>query len=237
MMSKIRVDDEFLYRYMPELEEKIIKAYPDDRDLTHEFSESFEKKAEKFLKRVRQKERYGIPIRTGARAAASIALMLISITMISVHTDALSMERIKERFYEYTQVIRKGETEKRYHAAEEAVGEFVPLYPAYVPEGYELKIEDRDDSYLFLSYENSENVGFIIDQEQVKDGMVVGEDNEYVREEKAEILGYEGRICYKEDGTVHIWWESENTLYLAGANSFGKEELLKICESLRPKEE
>ena len=39
--------------------------------------------------------------------------------------------------------IYAGETEKRYHAPEEAVGEFVPLYPAYVPEGYELKIEDK----------------------------------------------------------------------------------------------
>lgn len=34
--------DEFLYRYVSELEEKIMKAYPDDGELTHEFSESFE---------------------------------------------------------------------------------------------------------------------------------------------------------------------------------------------------
>lgn len=235
-MSKMRVDDEFLYRYLPGLEEKIMKAYPEDGEFAHEFSKSFEKRMEKLLARVRQKERYGIPVRTGARIAAAIALILAGSAAVSVNTDALSMERIKEKLYEYTQVIHKKETEKRYYAPEEKVGEFVPLYPTYIPEGYELTIEDRDDTFLFLSYENAEGTGFIIDQEQVKDGMVVGEDNEYVREEKAEILGYEGRICYKKDGEVYIWWESENTLYLAGANSFGKEELLKICESLRPKE-
>ena len=70
-------------------------------------------KAERFLKRVRQKERYGIPIRSGVRAAAAIALILISAVMISVNTDALSMERIKERFYEYTQVIRKNGITRR----------------------------------------------------------------------------------------------------------------------------
>jgi hypothetical protein len=235
-VGKMQVDDEFLYRYMPGLEEKIMKAYPEEGEFIHEFSESFEKRMEKLLARMRQKERYGIPIRTGARIAAAIALILAGSIAVSVNTDALGMEWIKEKLYEYTQVIHKKETEKRYYAPEEKVGEFVPLYPAYIPKGYELTVEDRGDTYLFLSYENPENTGFIIDQEQVKDGMVVGEDNEYVREEKAQILGYDGKICYKEDGTVHIWWESENTLYLAGANSFGKEELLKICESLRPKE-
>lgn len=235
-MGKIRVDDEFLYRYMPELEEKLMRAYPEDGEFTHRFSASFEKRMEKLLARVRQKEKYGIPVRTGARIAAAIALILAGAAAVSVNTEALSLERIREKLYEYTQVIHKKETEKRYYAPEEKVGEFVPLYPTYIPEGYELTTEDSDGTFLFLSYENPENTGFIIDQEQVKNGMVVGEDNEYVREEKAEILGYEGRICYKEDGAVYIWWESENTLYFAGANSFGKEELLKICESLRPKD-
>lgn len=235
-MGKIQVDDEFLYQYMPKLEEKLMKAYPDNEEFTHEFSGFFEKRMEKLLTRVRQKERYGIPIKTGARIAAAIALILAGSVAVSVNTDALSLERIKEKLYEYTQVIHKKETEKRYYAPEEKVGEFVPLYPTYIPKGYELTIEDSDGTFLFLSYENPEGTGFIIDQEQVKDGMVVGEDNEYVREEEAQILGYDGRICYKEDGQVHIWWESENTLYCAGSNSFGKEELLKICESLRPKE-
>lgn len=232
-MGKIQVDDEFLYQHMPKLEEKLMKAYPEEEEIAHEFSEGFEKRMEKLLTRVRQKERYGIPIKTGARIAAAVALILAGSVAVSVNTDALNLERIKEKLYEYTQVIHKKETEKKYYAPEEKVGEFVPLYPAYIPEGYELTIEDSDGTFLFLSYENSEGTGFIIDQEQVKDGMVVGEDNEYVREEKADILGYDGRICYKEDGQVHIWWESENTLYLVGSNSFGKEELLKICESLK----
>ena len=32
-MGKIRVDDEFLYRHMPGLEEKLMRAYPDDSEL------------------------------------------------------------------------------------------------------------------------------------------------------------------------------------------------------------
>lgn len=234
-MGKIRVDDEFLYRHMPGLEEKLMRAYPDDSELAHEFSESFEKAMEKYLKRVRQKEKYGVPIRNGARIAAAFALIITSAVVVSFRTDALSMERIRTKLYEYTQVVREKETEKRYYATKEKAGEFVPLYPAYIPDGYKLMIQDEDETFLFLSYERSESDGLIIDQEQVKDGMAVGEDNEYVREEKTMILGYEGRICYKENGIIHIWWESEDTLYCVGADSLDKEELLKICESLKPK--
>ena len=55
-VGKMRVDDEFLYRYMPGLEEKIMKAYPEEGEFTHEFSESFEKRMEKLLARMRKKD-------------------------------------------------------------------------------------------------------------------------------------------------------------------------------------
>lgn len=232
-MSKIQVDDEFLYRHMPKLEEKLMKAYPEDVEFTHEFSAGFEKRMEKLLTRIRQKERYGIPIRTGARIAAAIALILAGSVVVSVNTDALSLERIREKLYEYTQVIHKKETEKRYYAPEEKVGEFVPLYPSYIPEEYELVIEDEDETFLVLSYENKRKDVLFIEQDQIVDGMVVGEDNEYVREKETDILGFTGRICYKEDGAIHIWWESENTRYLVAADNVNEKELIKVCESLK----
>lgn len=234
-MGKIQVDDEFLCRHMQELEKKIIKAYPDDEELTHKFSKEFERKMEKYIKRVRQKEKYGIPIKTGGRIAAAIALVFIGVMAASLNSDALNMERIKTKLYEYTQVEHKKETEKRYYATEEQVGEFVPLYPTYIPEGYELVIEDGDETFLVLSYENERKDVLFIEQDQIIDGMAVGEDNEYIKEERTEIQEYKGRICYKEDGALHIWWESENIRYVVAADTVAKEDLLKVCESLKAK--
>ena len=42
---------------------------------------------------------------------------------------------------------------------EGTTGEFRPLYPAYIPEGYVPAIEDRDENSLVLSYEKEDENG------------------------------------------------------------------------------
>lgn len=233
-MEKIQVDDEFLYRYMPVLEEKIMGAYPKEEELSHEFSENFDWKMEKLVKRVSQKEKYGIPVTNGKRIAAAVAAGLIGAMIVSANTKALNMETIKTKLYEFVRTVHETYTESRYSAPEDKVGEFVPLYPAYIPEGYEPEIEDGDGTFLYLSYKKDKENGFFIQQDQVQDGMSVSDDNEYIYEEETEILGYKARVSYKDNGVIHIRWESENTLYLVGAVGTQKEELLKVCESLNP---
>lgn len=232
-MSKIVVDDDFLYRHMPTLEEKIMRAYPKEEELAYEFSEEFERKMKKLMKRAAQKEKYGLPVSTGKRIAAAIAIGLIGIMAVSVNTKALNMEFIRTKLYEFTQTVYDTYIERRYTAPEDQVGEFVPLYPEYIPEGYELAIEEADDTSLLLSYENREESCLVISQEQIQDGMNVSDDNEYISESPVEILGYQGKISRKEDGQIHIRWESENTLYLVGADGLTEEELLKVCETLK----
>lgn len=231
-MSKIVVDDDFLYRHMPALEEKIMRAYPKEEELAYEFSEEFERKMERLMKRAAQKEKYGLPVSTGKRIAAAIAIGLIGVMVLAVNTKALNMEFIRTKLYEFTQTVYDTYIERRYTAPEDKVGEFVPLYPEYIPEGYELAIEEADDTSLLLSYENKEESCLVISQEQIQDGMSVSDDNEYISESPVEILGHQGKISRKEDGQIHIRWESENTLYLVGADGLTEEELLKVCESL-----
>lgn len=234
-MDRIVVNDDFLYRHMPKFEEKLLCAYPEEEEITHEFSAKFEQSMKKLIRRVRQKESYGIPVTTGKRLVASIVAAFVGALVIASNTKALNMEIIKEKLYKYTQVIYDTFTEKRYSAPEDKVGEFVPMYPEYVPEGYELAIEEVDETYLILSYEKSDSDGFIVQEDQIQDGMVVSDDNEYIREEETEILGYKAIISYKDNGSIHIRWESESTLYLVAANNLEKDELVHICESLKAK--
>lgn len=232
-MGKIRVDDDFLYQYMPALGEKIAQAYPEEEKLVHEFSEEFEKKMKKLIKRARYKEWYGIPISTAKRIAAMILVALIVFLLTAVHTKAFPMERIIEKLFSYQETVYDKETDRRFEIPEGKAGEFVPLHPTYIPEGYELVIEDGDDTFSYLSYEKSETDGFFIQQEQVLDGMIVSDDNEYIKEEKTKIHGYPGSISYKEDGQIHIRWESDSTLYWVAADQLSKDELIKICEGLK----
>ncbi|MGN0332126.1 MAG: DUF4367 domain-containing protein [Lachnospiraceae bacterium] len=231
-MSKFKVDDEFLYRYMPALEEKLFHAYPEEGELVHEFSEEFEKKMEKLINRARQKESYGIPVCTGKRIAAIIIAAMIGFLLASLHTKALPIEHILKKFYSYDEIVYEKATERRFTVPDEKSGEFKPMEPIYIPKGYELTDKDGDETFSYLCYKNPEGDSFFITQEQIIDGMVVSEDNEYVSEEEIIIHGFQGRISYKENGTIHIRWESDSTLYITAGNRLSKEELLKVCKSL-----
>lgn len=232
-MGKIQVDDEFLYRHMPSLEEKIMRAYPKEEELTHEFSEEFERKMKKLIKRAAQKEKYGLPVTTGRRIAAAVAVGLIGAMIVSMTTKALNMEYIKTKLYEFVRTVYETHTESRYSAPQDKVGEFVPLYPAYIPEGYELTIEDQDETFLVLSYEDGKGDSIFIQQEQVIDGMIFSEDNEYADEENVYIQEWEGKLYYKNDGTIRARWDTSNCIYVVSATNLSRKDVLKICESLK----
>lgn len=234
-MSKIRISDEYLYQCMPVLGEKLAGEYPKEEDMVHVFSDEFEQKMEKLKKRVRQKERYGVPITTVRRIAAAILIGLAASLAAAIHTEALTIERIKEKLYEMEQIVYDTYTESRFDVPGDKAGEFVPLYPTYVPEGYELTIDEGDEEYLTLSYENENGEGIIIGEDLIMDAMTVTDNNEFVREESAVIKGYEAHIGYRDSGSIEIRWKSDDTMYLVGADELSKEELLKVCESLEAK--
>ncbi len=62
---------------------------------------------------------------------------------------------------------------------EGTTGEFRPLYPAYIPEGYVPAIEDRDENSLVLSYEKEDEnglQGIVIAEDEITDGLLVSDD-------------------------------------------------------------
>lgn len=212
---------------MPDLEEKLFHAYPEEGELVHEFSEEFEKKMEKLINRARQKESFGIPVSTGKRIAA-----IIIAAMIGFLTASLSVEAVREKLFDFVKKVHEIYTETIYIVPEGKVGKFEPLYPDYIPRGYELTIKDTDKTFLYLCYENKEKNSFFIQEEQIKD-MSLYMDNEYIKEEEAYINNWKGKICYKKDGRIRSIWETDNCIYIVSATDLSKKKVLKICESLK----
>ena len=228
-MDRIQVTDELLYRYMPGLEEKLLDTYPTEQEIAHEFTAEFYERMQKLLKRARQKEKYGVPVTTWRRVAA-----VLSIVTISSLTVSLSVEAVRQKLYDFVQTIYESYTEFLFSSEEEKVGEFVPLYPEYIPKGYELAIGDVGDTHSFLSYENKEQGRSVfVQQDQITDGLLMAVDNEYIVKESYPKLGEEGQLCYKEEGTIRAVWKTENCLYMVSATDLPREEILKICESLK----
>ena len=229
-MSEFRVDGDFLYECMPALEEKVLQAYREEKEQPHEFSSGFERKMRQLIKRMLQKERYGFPVTTVRRAAAVI------VVAAGVMAASLSVEAVRDKVYEFVRTIYETFTETMYSVPEGTTGEFRPLYPAYIPEGYVPAIEDRDENSLVLSYEKEDEnglQGIVIAEDQITDGLLVSDDNEYVSESIVEVLGQEGTLSRKEDGYIHVRWEADGCLYMVAAGGLTEDEVLKICNSLK----
>ncbi|MCI9491167.1 hypothetical protein AALC75_24465 [Lachnospiraceae bacterium 48-42] len=172
-MSEFRVDGDFLYECMPALEEKVLQAYREEKEQPHEFSSGFERKMRQLIKRMLQKERYGFPVTTVRRAAAVI------VVAAGVMAASLSVEAVRDKLYEFVQTIYETYIETRYSVPEGTTGEFRPLYPAYIPEGYVPAIEDRDENSLVLSYEKEDEnglQGIVIAEDEITDGLLVSDD-------------------------------------------------------------
>lgn len=223
-MERMTIDDVFLYNLMPGLDEKLTSAMQENVD--YRFTDDFEKKMETLIKRGWQKRKYGIPVTTSRRVAAILIIVLIG-------TFALSMgvEAVREKLFDFIEIEHDTYIEKRFFVNEKESEEFLPLWPTYIPEGYDLVAEELFEDYHFLSYEFEEG-NIIICQEQIVDGMVVSQDNKYVKEKEINIQGVSAQMKYKENGVIRILWEKQNCIFTVSGKKIAEEELIRICESL-----
>lgn len=58
-MSNMKVTDDWLYQYMPVVDEALIRGIEDSTDYEYQFSEQFEKKMEQLIRRERRDARKG----------------------------------------------------------------------------------------------------------------------------------------------------------------------------------
>lgn len=226
-MGKIQVTDEFLYQYMSVLEEYVLNNFPKEEEISHEFSKSFLKKMDKLLKRAKQKERYRIPVRTWQRAVAGFVSIVLATFMAS-----LSVEALRDKIFELIRIETPSTVENRYTLIDEQ-DEFLPYYPEYIPKQFKLVIDDLGEDYLVQSYEDAERNMFLVEQEQIVDGMTITLDNEYIETRPQKILGFQGEFHVKGENEFRAEVMIHNVLFSFAGEGIEEEEFLKMCNSMK----
>lgn len=227
----MEITDEFLYQHVPGYMEKVIDSLPDADEIDYEFSEEFKRKMEILIKRARLKEKYHIPITTGKRVAAAI-LLILSITL----SVTFSVEAVREKVFDFIKTMYRNYITTVYYSDDEVVGVFVPLYPEYIPDGAKLVTEESGETSLTLEYEwDKSNQSFcvLIHQEQIKNGLLVAKNTEYTKKENWTIRGDSATIYYEDENILRISWEENECLYMVLGTNVTRDELIKICESLK----
>jgi len=210
------------------VERKILDTLPDNEEIEYQFSDEFEQKMQTLIRREELKRKYKVPIKTWRRVAA---MFLIVLTGFSV--SIMSVDAVREKVFSYVRTIYDTYVSTHYFVWDKSTEEFAPLYPTYLPEGYELVIEDVGDDYLMLKYETESEKVIAIHQQVIVDEMISHTDNELDNQEYYEIHEVTGVVKYGEDDVVSIEWEKEQCRYTVTATKLTEDELIKVAESLQ----
>ena len=222
----MKLTDEWLYENLPKVEKVIVDGIPEQPDIPFCLSERYQCRMKKLLHQSRYPKLNYRYMKTGGRVAA-ILLLCAGITCISA---------IGTRAVEELRVELINRAEYKDHAIEyyDVTGEGKIKYLIYVPEGYEMLYEDKnDDGYaaeyrsqsdedkhiVYAAWVISDSAGYLLDTESIY--------TEYVTVRNQEI-----QIGYKEDGMICCSWQEDGAMYFLDATDLEKEDVLKMIREI-----
>jgi len=129
-MKKINVTDEWLYKYMPIVDEAIIRELENETDYDYQFSSRFERRMKKLIRREAHPW-IGAFYRLSKRAAL---LFLCALSFLFVIT--MSVQAYRVRFFETVKSIWEDSIIYSYFVCQ-GQGDMQCYEPGFIPEGYQ----------------------------------------------------------------------------------------------------
>lgn len=217
-----RITDELLYKYVPIVDEMLVKEIEENTDYEYEFSDIFEIKMKKLIFEEKHQKLSRI-IKSPLRMIASIVIVVF----LSLFTVTMSVEAYRIEFFAKVKTIFEDSFEYKYYVEEDSEG--IIYEPQYIVEGYELIRHDENDiSSIYEYYNYKTDQQYNLTQELVTDGKNVVFDLEYDSLEKIEIGEFNIDIYRYEDGYIRAYLEFGQSVFIVEADNLSEEEIKKI---------
>lgn len=224
-MKRVEVTDQWLYKYMPVVDVAIIQELEDNIE-EYEFSDRFERKMKKLIWHEAHSW-IGAFVKYAKKVAIIFGCIISSMLVVTMSVEAYRIKFFKTLETIYRKAIVYTYTE------EDEEAEFRILEPTYIPEGYH---EYQEEIILGHSinyiYENEDKEWITWRQLMAHEGLTVGVDLEYDKEEKVEINGAIASVRTYEEGRCYIYCEYEHYVIWLWADNLSAAEALKILESM-----
>ena len=210
--------------------QSMLNALPETEACTHEFSAQFHEKMDRLLAR----DRALTAMATVRRWAAAIILMILfgAATVLAVDTEA------RASFFDWVRKLYENSLVYEFFGA--ALDEGLPSYELrWVPEGYEMVDEYRDDTMYSAVYAKKDNpeAVFVFDYHIAHAGTLtelLGDMSNY-EHSQAEVNGnladYYRSLVDTETNHL-IWIDEENQLLFSVVGFLDKSDMLHIAEDL-----
>lgn len=217
-----RITDELLYKYVPIVDEMLVKEIEENTDYEYEFSDIFEIKMKKLIFEEKHQKLSKI-IKSPLRMIASIVIVVF----LSLFTVTMSVEAYRIEFFAKVKTIFEDSFVYKYYVEEDSEG--IIYEPQYIVEGYELIRHDENDiSSIYEYYNYKTDQQYNLTQELVTDGKNVVFDLEYDSLEKIEIGEFNIDIYRYEDGYIRAYLEFGQSVFIVEADNLSEEEIKKI---------
>lgn len=222
-MKQISVTDEWLYKYMPVVDEAIIKELENNTDYEYRFTGKFEHRMKKLMRREAHPW-IGAFYRLSKKAAV---LLVCAVSFLFVMT--MSVEARRVRFFETVKTILEDSMVYSYFTDQEP-GTIRYIEPGYIPEGYYETDRIMSEDWFSVTYTN-EN-GIIWDQMLIQDGEESVADIEYEQQIIKEVNGKNIIISLYRDGFVSVYCEYGEYVYILTANKLSIDEVCLIFDGI-----
>lgn len=224
-MRKITVTDEWLYQYMPVVDEALIRKLEENTDYEYRFSRKFEKRMKKLMRQEAH------PRRSAFQRLLKEAAVLFICVISLVFVMAMSAQAYRIKFFETVKSIWEDSILYSYFTGKNQ-GAIQYNEPKYIPEGYQETDRTESDQLLSVIYINGEQEMITWDQMLVQDGGAFVADNEYDEWIMKETNGYTVMAYMYDDGFIMAYCEHEKYVYVLTADNLSFDEVYSMFDSI-----
>lgn len=224
-MEHIKVTDEWLYKYMPIVDDAIIESLEKQVNYEYKFSKKFEKK----MQRVIWQENHSV-IAGMKKIVERVAMFFVSILCIGLIVT-LSVEAYREKFFATLKTIYEDSVLYSYSSREENMILEI-TEPRFLPKGYVEKERMENGVSINIFYENSMGEQITWEQMLIDDGSSIILDTEYDTQVQRIVNGHTATVYFYEEGNSMAYYEADNYVYLITADQLTENEILEILASM-----
>ncbi len=207
------------------MEEEFARLPSEDEIGEHHFSPEFEQKMEALLTRGIRPYRRRTAGKRVAVLAAVIALLAACMLSVGAVRESI-VSFFTEVYEEFTAIIFEQPEESVQTDAAVSIDE---IEITYIPEGFELVSESKDDIARRVEYADNSDKRIIIRQ-TLNGNMQRSIDTEGIKSEEVFVWGQKG-IYFENKGVSTIIWNDEKQVFYVSGN-LNKNEIVNIAESI-----
>jgi hypothetical protein len=229
-MERVKITDEWLYKYMPVVDAAIIQDLEKGVDTSYHFSKNFERKMKRLIRR--EAHPWMEMSQKLMKKIAVFFIVVISATFIFT----MSVKAYRKKFFETIKTFFEDSVLYNYFVIEND-SKFTNYVPSYIPSGYFEIDKISSETNLSIMYENKNGELITWDQILATETSNVVMDTDYDSLEKIEMDGYTIDVALYESGYACVYSEYEQYVFVLTADSLNIEEIKSIFESMEEQED